>query len=713
MGKPFLSGKSVQIQAGHLIQGGVAEPDTSIQDKHQTPFQSGAGAIERSVVSVTLRVGSKIDKDDEHISPKFVQQVHIRHAVNELPTATLKLSKPTVATNNYKELNKLLYQFDIGQPASISVTLNAGKGLKELEMFHGVVAAVTVNSSQVITVKLKSRLQGLKASTHSLIWAEQGDAKLVRSVLAKHNIPLEQPAHIELPINKPVQRVQWNCSDWHFLRAILGLQGAWLWPMSNGSLRVHPPRLGKTKHTLSANSPTLLDIEWHHSGLNLPEALTTKSWDLTQQAVVVKNATAPRLGDKSLSPTVVKPLGRASEYVLTGHWDAQWQEATANSLFTAKRAMALRVHLTLLGALPCQVGDSVVLNDFSALLNGEGIVTQVEFSHDVKGQTDRTIISVGLDEEAAMAPPLPVPSGLMIGRVAPYQNDPRGVAWNRLPVKVPGLGAQVIWARMGHVYASDNSGVTFYPEAGDEVTLGFVGQDPVIVASLHNPKRKAAIEPDAQNAQKGMVLRHGDQLIALRFDRDKAVAALSLGGDKKPEQHLVIDKEKGLYFVGKKGNVAVEMQAGGGTITTKKKLVLSTEDHLMLSGKAGVTATSDKNVNLEAKENLTGQGKACVQMASGTGELMLTPQQASLSAGSTNVTGEKEVSVHGKEKVKVSSNAVDLTAKDILASATESVTVKAVNKLAMNAAHVAVEGQQTDVGGGGATHVKGMSINLG
>ncbi|MGP3144249.1 contractile injection system protein, VgrG/Pvc8 family [Serratia bockelmannii] len=710
MGTSSLFGKSIQIQAGRLIQGELEgsrldELETSIQDRLETPFQGESGEIKRSVISVALRVGSKINKDDEHVSPKFVQQVYIRHAVNELPTATLKLSKPTVATNNYKELNKLLYQFDIGQPASISVTLNAGKGSKELEMFHGVVAAVTVNSSQVITVKLKSRLQGLKASTHSLVWAEQGDAKLVRSVLAKHNIPLEQPAHIELPINKPVQRVQWNCSDWHFLRAILGQQGAWLWPMSNGSLRVHPPRLGKKKHTISANSSTLLDIEWHHSGLNLPEALTTKSWDLTQQAVVVKQATVPHLGERSLSPTVVKPLARTSEYVLTGHWDAQWQEAAANSLFTAKRAMALRVRLTLLGALPCQVGDTIELKDFSALLDGEGIVTQVEFSHDVKGQTDRTIISVGLDEEAAMAPSLPVPSGLMIGQVAPYQTDPRGVAWNRLPVKVPGLGAQVIWARMGHVYASDNSGVTFYPEVGDEVTLGFVGQDPVIVASLHNPKRKAAIVPDAKNAQKGMVLRHGDQLIALRFDRDKAVAALSLGGAQEPEQHLVIDKVKGLHFIGKKGNVAVEVLAGGGTVTTKQKLVLSTEAHLMLSGKAGVAATSDKNVSLEAKENLTGQGKARVQMASAAGELMLTPQRASLSADSTNVTGKKEV--------KVSSNAVDLKAKDISASATESVTVKAVNKLAMNAAHVAVEGQQTDVGGGGATHVKGMSINLG
>ncbi|VDZ51050.1 Uncharacterized protein conserved in bacteria [Serratia odorifera] len=107
----------------------------------------------------------------------------------------------------------------------------------------------------------------------------------------------------------------------------------------------------------------------------------------------------------------------------------------------------------------------------------------------------------------------------MVAKVAPYRTDPRGKSWNRLPVKVPVLGEEIIWARMGHVYASDHSGVTFYPEAGDEVVLGFVGDMPVIMASLHNPQRKAAIEPDEKNAKKGMVLRHQGQRMELSFHR--------------------------------------------------------------------------------------------------------------------------------------------------------------------------------------------------
>ncbi|WP_273885926.1 phage baseplate assembly protein V [Serratia bockelmannii] len=296
--------------------------------------------------------------------------------------------------------------------------------------------------------------------------------------------------------------------------------------------------------------------------------------------------------------------------------------------------------------------------------------------------------------------------------MAPFQADPHR-HWNRLPVTIPLLGRDVIWARMGHVYASKNSGVTFYPEAGDEVVLGFVGGDPVILASLHNPKRTAAIEPSAKNAKKGMVLRHDGQRMELSVDRDAHRFTWALGTDKTPEQQMVADQEKGVVLTSQKGNVAVEVRAGEMSVTTKKNIRLETEEQVTVTGKTGVTVTGGKDVILDAKAQLIGHGKTRVEMASAAGKLELSPEKANLSANQTRVVGTLTVDIQGNEAVKMKSSKVDLTGDVQVAIAGATVSVKGTAQASVEAAAVKVTGKMTDVGGAGTTNVKGTLINLG
>ncbi|WP_153053924.1 phage baseplate assembly protein V [Serratia odorifera] len=369
--------------------------------------------------------------------------------------------------------------------------------------------------------------------------------------------------------------------------------------------------------------------------------------------------------------------------------------------------------MTLEGCLDWQVGDTVTLSHFGHPLDGKAIVTQVEFNCDLNARQGRTIIGVGLDEAAASAPPLVTPSGLMVAKVAPYRTDPRGKSWNRLPVKVPVLGEEIIWARMGHVYASDHSGVTFYPEAGDEVVLGFVGDMPVIMASLHNPQRKAAIEPDEKNAKKGMVLRHQGQRMELSFHRGTGEAVLALGEDKTPEQQLVVDKAKGVAISSLKGDLRADVKAGGAAVTTKKDIALMADEQLLFSGKKDVKLTSDMNMTLAAQETLTGQGKTGVQMESGEGKLALSPESADLSAVQTNVTGKGRVTVQGKEAVDIEGMSIEVKARGNAAISGPRVTVDGTADVGIKAPRVTVDGDMTEVGGTGITQVKGSMINLG
>ncbi|MBU3895419.1 hypothetical protein KH388_22260 [Serratia rubidaea] len=702
------AGQSAQGRGPHPLNGWADKVDNAANLKDQARDPGHGLPGEKSASGTPTVVTVQIAGKTLDVKTLFVGQIQTRLAVNEIPSATVELDLPDTAPGDYKDVDHLLSRCAVGQPATLK--------LGEQTRFTGVVGAVQVkvrSGGRRVRIRLKHTLQTLKATPRSRVWPAQQDSGLVRTVLNEHGV---QAGGITLSEGDTVQRFQWNCSDWHFIRALLGLHGAWLWPHSDGSVTIQPPRLRGTSHLISATPGpgrvVLLDAEWEHAGLSQPKTLTLQSWDLSKQAVVKKTAKAKTLGAKGLAPRAVKALGGDGEALLTGQWDGTLQQAAADGWLAAQQAQAVRVRITVAGCQAYQPGDTLSLEGVGAHLNGQGIVTWVEHHVGVDDREGKTLVGIGLDDTAAAAPTLPVPDGLVIGQVAKFQADPKG-KWNRLPVSVPLLGKAILWARMGHLYASKESGVTFYPETGDEVALGFVGGDPVILASLHNPKLTAAIEPSAKNAKKGLVLRHDGQRMELSFDRDKHTASWALGSDKTPEQRLVIDKEKGIAVTGEKGDVKVEMKAGGAAWTTKHNIALNADEQVSVTGKNGVSLASDKDVSLAAKAHLKGAGTRSVQLASEEGKLTLSPQKASLSANQVQVDGKVKVKLQGNEDVEIQGAKVAVTGEADVTVSGGTVDVKGTTEATVQAPAVKITGQTTDVGGEGITHVKGSAVNLG
>lgn len=656
-------------------------------------------------VKITVQVGGQ-ELDAKKV---FIASIQTRHAVNEIPTATVILNVPQSAPEDYTELDNVLTRCKVGQQAILKVD--------KQKAFEGVVGALQVTAGESgfrISLRLKHRLQGLKATSHSRVWKPQQDAVLVRQILSEHKV---HTGTVTLSEGEPVQRLQWNCTDWQFVRALLGLHGAWLWPQADGSVRVQAPQMAGKTHRITAR-PTaggtvVLGAEWGFSGMQQPSGAAVQSWDLSKQAVVKKTAKTRTMGSGGLTPAKVAALGTQSEALVTGHWDGVIQQATADGWLAAQHAQAVRVRLTLSGCHVYQPGDTVLLEGFGSHLNGQGLITWVEYQCDVNGRMGRTVVGVGLDEDTAAAPVLPVPSGLVTGTVAAFKADPKG-KWNRLSVKIPVLGADVLWARMGHLYATKDSGVTFYPEEGDEVALAFVGSEPVIVASLHNPTRAAAFEPSAKNARKGMVLRHAGKRAEWSFDRDKHTVTLELGDDKKPEQHIALDQAKGVLVTSLKGNVRFDVKEGEAAWTTKKNIALKADEQITVTGKTGIKVSSDKDVALEAKARLSGQGKTSVEMTSEQGKLQLTPEKANLSAAKTTVTGEMTVDINGNESVNIKGAKVDVKGEAEATVSALKVAVKGQAEASVQAdVEVKIAGNMTEVGGAGITNVKGSLVNLG
>src|SRR4051812_26941895 len=78
-------------------------------------------------------------------------------------------------------------------------------------------------------------------------------------------------------------------------------------------------------------------------------------------------------------------------------------------------------------------------------------------------------------------------SGLIVGTVKQIDQDPQGQ--NRVLVVAPLIDPQGdgVWARLANAYASNNAGISFMPEVGDDVVLGFLNDDPrlpIVLGSL-------------------------------------------------------------------------------------------------------------------------------------------------------------------------------------------------------------------------------------
>ena len=659
-------------------------------------------------VDIAVQVNGRQLKDVD------VERVTIRLAVNEIPSATLELGVPREMHDDYQAFSALVVSCAVGEQVQVLAggsALTVGTvGAAQVEVREGV---------RRLRLRLKSPLQGLKVTTRSRVFGGGKDDAVLRRVLGDHGVRV---AGIQDMAGEHDQRIQWNCSDWTFVRGLMGLHGVWLWPRADGSVSIGLPKPATKSHRAAATSAGMgmgahapgggaseaYSMEWAFSGLTLPRQVSMTGWDIGQQASVSKQASACPLGTGALDPVRIKSLatGPLASYALVSPQvqDASLLQAGARAQLLAQQAQAVQMSITLEGIVPSAVGDSVDVSGFGAGLSGKALVTAVGYEVGGTPRQTRTTLSVGLDDEAAQPPEVPVPAGLLMGKVAPFKAD-RKSGWHRLPVTVPLLGREVLWARLASPYASLDSGVCFYPEPGDEVVLGFVGMDPLIIGSVHNPKQKAPFAPDSKNAKKGIVLARGGQVQSLVFDQNAHTMHWEMGKGKSPEQSVVMDMSKGIAATSMTGDVHVQAKTGQVRWDAKKGLNLTTDGTATLNGKLGVKVTSNRDVQLDAMMNVNATGKKKVALASEGSKLALEPSRAELGSATTTVKGTAQMSVEGVKTVLKGTGWVLVTG-----AKTE---LKGSAEVSVSGAMASVKGTTTEVSASGVVNVKGAMINLG
>ncbi len=479
----------------------------------------------------------------------------ITHAVNDIPSATLRFGLNANSSDFVKNPQVVDQDLKLCAPGS-NVTIHSPD--RKLLLFKGIVVEqrlkigspeINVGEDEGLTLIVRHPLQSLRATHRSQIFADKTDAEIIKEILQSQNIKVEKCEGLDV---KHLQMIQFMASDWQFIRSRLAANGVWLAPSTEGVSIIKPTLTAKANHTVLRKRAKKSDValgtaEWTFVNAEMPAELTMTSWDVAKQEMTKESkAVAVGLGKDIFNSKDVVPLNKTKwELACTTTMSPAEYEALAKGRLLEQQNSGVQASFTVQGGADYKIGETLEISGFGKL-DGTGLINEVQHSFDQTG-SQKWLSTLSLGQRVLRdvgASPLPTAAGLYIGVVEKFKSDPDSL--NRLQVKVPALkfDNKPLWARFAAPYASKDSGLCLYPEAGDEVVLGFFAEDPrfpVILGAMHNPKNQAPFAPSHENKEKGFVYTRGEQKQQLVFNVEEVSALLQSGKE-------TLELKKGMAF---------------------------------------------------------------------------------------------------------------------------------------------------------------------
>jgi uncharacterized protein involved in type VI secretion and phage assembly len=308
----------------------------------------------------------------------------------------------------------------------------------------------------------------------------------------------------------------------------------------------------------------------------------------------------------------------------------------ANGILLRKRLAAFKGKVTCIG----DIGRNITTNSLISIegvgtkLDGNAFVTGV--THEISNGKWETTAKFGLDERYThekVGFNYPVATGqtaafhgLQIGTVKQLSKDPQ--SFNRILVMLSTNSTVKtgFWARVSNFYATNNAGLGFLPEVGDEVVVGFLEDDPrnpIVLGSLYGKNKPANAAKDENNYIKQILTK---AQLKINFDDQNKILTLSTPG----KNTITLDDKGKSIVLSDQNKNTVTLNASGITISSDKDI--------NLKAKGGINLTATKKINLSATQDVVASGM----------NVNLTAKTAFKAKGNASA----EVSASGKTTIK-------------------------------------------------------------
>ncbi|MDK2125459.1 phage baseplate assembly protein V [Parachitinimonas caeni] len=455
------------------------------------------------------------------------------------------------------------------------------------EVFRGkIVSRAFKVDSQGMSVELNCACSAIGATEGVLNKAMAGPIKdevLIRNVLKQAGITLGKVADGLL---EHKQMVLPPVNAWQFVRQRVAANACVLISRL-GKVEVVRPALTGVKHTLQLEIQNILGLQLLQDGRHQVNSIALTAWQIASQSMGTQALKAAG----SQAGAAGKALGRGRFRRVLDHCASPAVFAKQAEAEVLARELDFRRGTVIVpGRADIEVGQVLSLQKLPTSVAGDYWVSGV--CHVADGNGWRTEVTLGLPYHRFFPEASGYAQGVMLATVEPYKDDPEKLL--RLPVKLQGLqpDSAVLWARLGTPLAGKDRGWFALPQPGDEVVIGFIGghhEEPVILASVHNPKRKPPYPYGKEAYQHGLVL---EKSLHLTLNSQEKSALLATG-DKTS---LALSDAKGIEAKRDKASLAL---LDGVTVSNPGKTTKIAAQKIQLDSKSTVDIKVAQFVNVQ------------------------------------------------------------------------------------------------------------------
>ncbi|MDJ0715447.1 MAG: type VI secretion system tip protein VgrG [Prochloraceae cyanobacterium] len=524
------------------------------------------------------------------MNPEYnIFSIDIVKEVNKIPTAELSLLDGEAAKQEFKISNadffapgqeieiKLRYQGEIKEQATVFKGLIVKHGVKDNRQFS------------LLNLYLKDPAIKLTTQRKSVVYRNLTDKEIIKQIIEAKDLTVgaiapTQPKHKEM--------VQFYCTDWDFILSRADVNGYWVM-VDDGQISVKLPQIeDNPQHTFEYGISDIYEFEIEADIRHQYQVIQSSAWDIrTQKLSTPRTANEFSLAQGNSNMRQLAEAIGAEEYQLIhgGQLEQDEIQAWADAKNIKSRLSLFRGRIEIPGLADIKPGDVIEVAGINKRFNGKTIVTAIR--HQINSSGWVTYVQFGLSADwfsqsseiidTPAAGLVPAINGLQIGIVDNYEQDPQKQF--RVKVKIPTLdaGKSTVWARLASLDAGNERGIFFRPEKGDEVILGFINDDPrqaIILGSLHSSKNPPPLSVTEENDEKGIVTK--ENIKFLFDDRDKLVKIETPKGNS-----IVMNDKDGLIEIVDKNNNKIAMNSEGVQISSNKDMEIEAKGNITIKGK--------------------------------------------------------------------------------------------------------------------------------
>lgn len=542
-----------------------------------------------------------------------VEAIEVNKGVNRIAMAKITLIDGSPSDETFTASSS-----DTFVPGN-KISIEVGYDSQNEVIYEGIITkqSIKIHGSSGAVLEVESRDEAIKmvVGRKSLTFAKKKDSDIISSIIGNYS---GLSADVTATTTEWPEQVQYYATDWDFILTRAEANGLIVTTL-NGKVAVFDPQKDTSPVLTIAYGDNLLEFNADLNSITQLGSVKASAWDYKTQQVVDGQATSSYAGPGNLSTKKLSEVVGLSDYELQTTAPMETADLTnwSKAQILKSEYSKIQGEVKFQGSNLVDPGKYVTLSGLGDRFNGDHLVSGVH--HVIAHGNWTTTTMVGLsevwfsEEPDVVAPTasglLPGVQGLFNGTVKKMYEDPD--SQYRILVDVPLFdpNGEGIWARLTNFYSTSGAGAFFLPEVGDEVIVGFLNEDPrypVILGSLYsatNNKPFDGLDPNEKNSIKAIVSKSG---ISMQFDDENKVFTI-----ETPSKNTTIlsDQDKQITIKDQNGN-SIVMSESGITIKSDKDIAIEAGQNLTLKGNMGVSVEASsgdvqvKGMNIKANADM-------------------------------------------------------------------------------------------------------------